>query len=362
MRLARVLIPALLALAPVGMPSMASAQLGISINITIAPPVLPVYDQPPIPADGYIWVPGYWAWGDDGYYWVPGTWVEPPEAGLLWTPGYWDWNDGVYVFHDGYWGPHVGFYGGIDYGFGYGGVGYEGCFWDHGALHYNRVANNFGGVHITNVYNKTIVKNINVTKVSFRGGAGGTRAQPTAAEREAERDRHRPPTEMQNHHREAARANPTLHASANHGKPPIAATARPGQFSGHGVVGAHDIKGSPAGGQAERHEGDRPGPGPGRNQDARTGHEPHPPAARPTKQAAPAHPPAPHPARVAPPHPQRVAAPPHPQRAAAPPHPPAPRPARVAAPRPHPPAPHPAPHPVVHAAPHPAPHPAPTKH
>ena len=24
----------------------------------------------------------------------------------------------------GYWGPHVGFYGGINYGYGYGGVGY----------------------------------------------------------------------------------------------------------------------------------------------------------------------------------------------------------------------------------------------
>ena len=27
------------------------------------PPPLPVYEQPPPPGDGYIWTPGYWAWG-----------------------------------------------------------------------------------------------------------------------------------------------------------------------------------------------------------------------------------------------------------------------------------------------------------
>ncbi len=54
--------------------------------ITVAPPELPVYEQPAIPEPGYIWTPGYWAYSRDGYYWVPGTWVEPPSVGLLWTP------------------------------------------------------------------------------------------------------------------------------------------------------------------------------------------------------------------------------------------------------------------------------------
>ena len=97
------------------------------IAVDVAPPPLPVYDQPPIPAPGYIWTPGYWAWDDvTGYYWVPGTWVLPPEPALLWTPGYWGWNDGVYAFHEGYWGPEVGFYGGVSYGFGYTGAGLSG--------------------------------------------------------------------------------------------------------------------------------------------------------------------------------------------------------------------------------------------
>ena len=66
-----------------------------------------------------MWTPGYWAWGNDGYYWVPGTWVPAPAVGLLWTPGYWGWSGGYYRWNVCYWGPHVGFYGGVNYGFGY---------------------------------------------------------------------------------------------------------------------------------------------------------------------------------------------------------------------------------------------------
>ncbi len=90
------------------------------------PPPLPDYEQPDCPAPGYIWTPGYWGRGDEGYYWVPGTWVQPPQPGLYWTPGYWVAQDDSYGFHPGYWGPQVGYYGGINYGHGYGGRGYEG--------------------------------------------------------------------------------------------------------------------------------------------------------------------------------------------------------------------------------------------
>jgi hypothetical protein len=73
----------------------ASSFAGVFVSVTVAPPVLPVYAQPPCPGDGYIWTPGYWAWGPDGYYWVPGTWVMAPEPGLLWTPGYWGGQPGT---------------------------------------------------------------------------------------------------------------------------------------------------------------------------------------------------------------------------------------------------------------------------
>jgi hypothetical protein len=208
------------------------------LAITIAPPELPVYEQPPIPDPGYIWTPGYWAYGPDGYYWVPGTWVEPPSVGMLWTPGYWGWQDGNYGWNAGYWGPHIGFYGGVDYGYGYGGVGYEGGYWNNGVFAYNRTVNNFGGVNITNVYNKTVVINNNATRASFNGGAGGTVARPTPQEQAAAREQHVAATPLQTQHEHAASTNKALLASVNHGSPAIAATSKPGQFEGKGVVPA----------------------------------------------------------------------------------------------------------------------------
>src|SRR5271163_5032177 len=125
------------------LPGALHAQFGISI--TIAPPMLVTYAQPICPEDGYIWTPGYWANGSEGYFWVPGTWVEPPEVGVLWTPGYWGWGGGAFLWNAGYWGPTVGFYGGVDYGFGYGGFGYGGGYWQSGAFYYNRSVNRVGG-------------------------------------------------------------------------------------------------------------------------------------------------------------------------------------------------------------------------
>ena len=226
----------LFAAATLAMPVAAGAQI---IDITIAPPELPVYEQPPIPAPGYIWAPGYWAFDpDDGYYWVPGTWVLPPDVGLLWTPGYWGWRDGLYVWNDGYWGPQVGFYGGVDYGYGYGGDGYEGGYWDHGVFAYNRAVNNFGGIAIANAYERPVIVNPEARRVSFNGGNGGTVAQPTAHERAAAHERHVAPTAIQTEHRHMASTNKALFASQNHGQPTIAATAKPGEFSGKGVVAA----------------------------------------------------------------------------------------------------------------------------
>ncbi len=64
-----------------------SAQIAVGISVHVGPPALPVYAQPPCPGDGYLWTPGYWAYGPVGYYWVPGVWVMPPRVGVLWTPG-----------------------------------------------------------------------------------------------------------------------------------------------------------------------------------------------------------------------------------------------------------------------------------
>ena len=44
----------------------AAANAAVFVGIGIAPPVIPVYAQPIAPGYGYIWTPGYWAYGDDG--------------------------------------------------------------------------------------------------------------------------------------------------------------------------------------------------------------------------------------------------------------------------------------------------------
>jgi hypothetical protein len=273
----RNLIRALIAsLSLVALPVVSQAGLFVGVSVDSAPPLLPVYVQPPCPAPGYIWMPGYWAW-DDGYYWVPGTWVLAPAVGLLWTPGYWGWAEGVYVWHAGYWGPHVGFYGGIDYGFGYGGVGYEGGYWRGNQFYYNRSVTNINTTNITNVYNRTVVNNVNVTHVSFNGGAGGVVARPTAAQLSAEHERHLGSTPVQRQQQQLARSDSSLRVAANGGHPAIAATAKAGVFSGHGVVAARGVGKPPPEIAHAAQSGRTPSPNASASRAARPSSEQHAP-------------------------------------------------------------------------------------
>jgi hypothetical protein len=216
------------------------------VSVAIAPPILPVYTQPVCPGIGYIWTPGYWAYGDEGYFWVPGTWVLAPSVGVLWTPGYWGWGGGAYLWHGGYWGPRVGFYGGVNYGFGYGGVGYQGGYWNNGAFYYNRSVNNVNVTRIQNTYEKTVVNNVQVNRVSYNGGTGGIAAQPTQEERLAESDRHVQATPRQLQHEQAASTNRAQLASVNHGQPQFGATQRPGAFTQSAAKTAGNPGQSPA--------------------------------------------------------------------------------------------------------------------
>jgi WXXGXW repeat (2 copies) len=244
-KLIRTLTAALL-LAPLPL----AAEAALFVSVSIAPPELPVYVAPPMPAPGYFWTPGYWAYGDGDYFWVPGTWVLAPAPGLLWTPGYWGWAGGLYVWHGGYWGPHVGFYGGVNYGFGYGGVGFNGGVWQGGRF----VANT------TVINNTTIVNNTTVTRVSYNGGAGGVAATPTPAEVRAARENHVAMSEMQQQHEQAAARDTTMRASYNHGRPSVAATAKAGVFYGKGVVAARSAAPAP---HALAHAAGQPPPGHG---------------------------------------------------------------------------------------------------
>jgi hypothetical protein len=52
-------------------PATSLAQIGMSI--TVAPPELVAYSQPLCPQSGYLWAPGYWAYGDEGGAPSPGS-------------------------------------------------------------------------------------------------------------------------------------------------------------------------------------------------------------------------------------------------------------------------------------------------
>ncbi len=229
------------------------------------PPPLPVYTQPPAPGDGYMWVPGYWSLNRLGYFWVPGAWVLAPYTGALWTPGYWGFVDGIYLWHGGYWGPHIGFYGGVNYGFGYIGIGFVGGYWDHDRFFYNRAVTNVNVTRVTNVYNHTVVvNNIDNRRISYNGGPAGIQRQADPREVAARNEQHRPPTDVQRGFARQAGGNRAQFFDHNQGRPPQA-------FVEH----------APERGGPGQGPGPRPGAGPGNGPGAGNGPNAAGPGGRP---------------------------------------------------------------------------------
>ncbi|MGD0912574.1 MAG: YXWGXW repeat-containing protein [Terracidiphilus sp.] len=218
----------------------ASSYAGVFISVNFGPPVLPVYVQPVCPTPGLMWTPGYWAYGPDGYYWVPGAWVPAPYVGALWTPGYWGWGSGLYVWHPGYWGPHVGYYGGVNYGFGYMGIGFAGGMWHGGVFAYNGAVMHVGAggawggdrvyVDRTIVERNTIINN---NHVAYSGGPGGINHPMTAQERTYTNEPHVAATSFQTQHEHAASSDRSSYFNNNHGHPANAAVSRPLQAENH---------------------------------------------------------------------------------------------------------------------------------
>lgn len=179
------------------------------------PPAIPDYEQPPPPDENLDWTPGYWAWSDadNDYYWVPGAWIAAPVAGYLWTPGYWFVQRGGFAWRAGYWGPHIGFYGGINYGYGYFGRGFVRGSWQEGRMIYN-----------------SPLANTSVARVSYNGGGAGIIAHPNAAELAVAAEPHVPPTSAQLQRVRMANADAAMHAGMNNGHP-INAAAQPREYS-----------------------------------------------------------------------------------------------------------------------------------
>ena len=222
----------------------ASSFAGIFLSVNIAPPVLPVYVQPVCPGDGYLWTPGYWAYGEAGYFWVPGTWVLAPRPGVLWTPGYWGWGGGLYLWHAGYWGPHVGFYGGVNYGYGYGGVGFFGGRWEGGHFAYNSAVMHVNTTIIHNTYiDNTVIRNTTVINRASFNGPNGINARANGQEMAAMREQHVQATSEQMSHEHFASTNRANFASVNGGRPANPAVSRPmtsPNFANHAAVNANN--------------------------------------------------------------------------------------------------------------------------
>jgi hypothetical protein len=190
------------------------------------PPELPVYEQPAAPGPNYMWTPGYWDYAPIGYYWVPGVWVAAPYPGALWTPCYWGFYGGRYRFHHGYWGLHIGFYGGINYGFGYYGTGYRGGYWNGNNFYYNTAVSHISPrISTVYVHNYTIPHVGN--RVSYNGGRGGLQVQPHPAEVAAMRGPRIPPMSTQRMVQRDAAQNRQQFYSQNQGRPHSATSALP---------------------------------------------------------------------------------------------------------------------------------------
>ena len=148
---------------------------------------------------------------------------------------------GLYGWHGGYWGPHVGFYGGVNYGFGFGGVGFVGGEWRGGVFAYNSAVANFGSVHVTNVYeNRTdryAKHHCELTTMSASTAKAVLRRVPRAGELQAEHEQHSKPRRNQTQHMNFAARTARNSPSVNHGAPGTPAASNPKAY--HEVAQQH---------------------------------------------------------------------------------------------------------------------------
>ncbi len=168
----------------------AAAWPQVSVSINIAPPPLPLYAQPLVRGEGYIWTPGYWAFEGAGYLW-----------------------------HVGYWGNQVGYYGGLNYGYGYTGTGYQGGRWEGSVFRYNRAASYVDSRVVHNVYNSRVANGAQTARVSFSGSPARASARIPAAPQRPAVAAIAGPTAEQVQHEHTALTTPTQRAWVPHGTP-----------------------------------------------------------------------------------------------------------------------------------------------
>ena len=169
-----------------------TAHAQISIDITIAPPELPDYDQPPLP--------GAWLYLDFRLLGVGPGWLllgarhlgMPPTVGLLWTPGY---RAGTTASTPGMRAIGARMSASTAASITASATAATAMPADAGTT---ACSPTIGRPTISAAStspistNQTVIVNNNVTRVSFNGGSGGTTAQPTAQQQAAAHEHHTP--------------------------------------------------------------------------------------------------------------------------------------------------------------------------
>jgi len=70
-------------------------------GVRVAPP--PARDEPmPEPRAGYVWVPGFWDWGNGRHVWMVGHWIAE-RRGYHWQRNRWIMREGRWYLQTGGW-------------------------------------------------------------------------------------------------------------------------------------------------------------------------------------------------------------------------------------------------------------------
>lgn len=77
-----------------------------AVTVYAAPPAPLVEYRSLPPAQGHVWLDGYWNWGGARYIWVPGRWQNPPP-GHTWVPRVWQRDGERWHSHGGHWQQHL---------------------------------------------------------------------------------------------------------------------------------------------------------------------------------------------------------------------------------------------------------------
>jgi len=197
-----------------------------SLSHVPPPPRSAVPRAAALPGDGYLWTHVYWAYDyyDQDYYWVPGTWVPAPEVGFFWTPGSGLGRVDGFTFYQCHGGPLWVFYGVINYGFGYFGVGTKVAFGTMAFLPNNTTVNRVNVEVVHNVYNTRVQKPRSTASAITSERGDQTRAR-AARKIGPARQRHVAPVRAGST-RACCPLRQDKWAPSTHGAPAVAATPR----------------------------------------------------------------------------------------------------------------------------------------